>query len=104
MERETVNIIRGKEIEITELSLSVNDGSIKLLMKFYCDNILCVLQGYNISNFQIRNVSFPIEVGGFEFVDNQQFGWDKNCRYLFRDFEDDKLSFICENYDFAIIH
>lgn len=55
---------------------------------------------YNVSRFNINDMSYPMQISGFDLVSNKKIGWDKSSNYKVLDFEDDKISFYCQDFDF----
>lgn len=45
-------------------------------------------------------MSTPLKVHGFEIIDRSENGWEKDFQYEICDFEDDRISFFCEDFKF----
>ena len=51
----------------------------------------------NVHTIDIRSLSFPMIVSGFEIIDHKQDGWDSESRFEILDYEDNVIHFTCEN-------
>ena len=38
----------------------------------------------------------PLEIHGFEIINHSHKGWEKDSTYEIRDFENDRVKFLCE--------
>ena len=92
-------IFPGQSITITEIRLFFDNAQLKLVLAIVADKIQHILSFANVSRLYIQNISAPIEIQSLEIVDNSSLGWGRESTYLVRDFEDNMLSFYCEDYD-----
>lgn len=98
MYTEKAEILQGKKIEILEMALKQVDGQLVLSWKISFENTLFRMTFSNVSRFRIGEVSIPLEIHGFEIVSHSQNGWEKDSAYEISDFEDDRVSFFCEDF------
>lgn len=98
MDTEKTEILQGKKIEILEMALKQMDGQLVLSWKISFENTVFRMTFSNVSRFRIGEVSMPAEIHGFEIVSHPQNGWEKDSAYEIRDFEDDHVSFFCEDF------
>ena len=92
-------IFPGQSITITEIRLFFDNAQLKLVLAIEADKIQHILSFTNVSRLCIQNISAPIEIQSLEIIDNSSLGWGRESTYLVRDFEDNMLSFYCEDYD-----
>ena len=91
--------IQGQQIEILEFVLNRQNNSLELSWKICCNNEKCSILFYNVSCIRIKDLSFPMQIGGFEVISNKELGYDKYSSYKVHDFEDDSISFFFEDFD-----
>ncbi len=53
----------------------------------------------NVSKLKLSEISYPFTVCGFEILDYQARGYQKDSRFFVNDYEDGMLSFYCENFE-----
>lgn len=53
----------------------------------------------NVSLLNVANASHPFQIGGFEIIDKLSDGYQKDRRYLIKDYEDGTVSFYCESFE-----
>ncbi|MDE6110465.1 MAG: hypothetical protein K2F65_00980 [Eubacterium sp.] len=95
-----INILNGKEIFIEEFSLSNKGNSLELLLIIkFLDKKYCAYL-YDVSGVSLDDLSFPMQICGFDFISNQKKGWDWSSSYEICDFEDDKIHLYCKDFDF----
>lgn len=99
MSKDKLSSIQGKKVDILEFSVFGSDNGIKLRLKIVCDNVGHIMSFYNVSRINILALSAPMEINGFEITSNRQIGWDRDSNYVVRDFEDNRISFFCEEYE-----
>lgn len=90
----------GNEFEISEMRLKTIDDRLELLLKISSRNTTSEVMFYNVSRFRSGELSTPLKVHGFEIIDHSQNGWEKDSQYEICDFEDDRISFFCEDFKF----
>lgn len=91
--------LQGKKFSILLLTLENINNSINLLLEISFEKTIYKIVFYNVSRLRITDFSRPMEIGGFEIIDNHLNGWSKDSRYEIRDFENDVISFFCENIE-----
>lgn len=84
---------------IEELSLSYNNNKLELLLIIKNSNKKYCAYFYNVSRINIKDMSYPMQIGGFDLISNKEDNWDASSKYEFFDFDDDKISFYCEDFD-----
>lgn len=94
--------IQGQEIEILEFILNRADYQLELSLKIICNNKIYSFVFYNVHDINIEALSMPLQIGGFEIISNKEFGYEKSNSYRIHDFEEEKLSFYCEDFDILI--
>ena len=100
MNIEKLNDILGKQIEMSSLILSYDDNNrLVLSLNFDLNGELCNIEFYNVSSLKINEISSPVQVQGLNIIDNKEKGWDSSVRYSVIDYEDDIMSFYCEDFD-----
>lgn len=91
--------LRGKKASILLFTLENGDNSANLMLKIRFEDTIYKIVFYNVSRLRITDFSRPMEIDGFEIVDNSPKGWSKDSRYEVRDFENEVISFFCENIE-----
>lgn len=99
MKTERIEELQGQSVEVLELILRQNDDQTLLSMKISSQGKQKLLYFHNILNLKINNWCYPFAIYGFEIRCNKDKGWDGSSRYSVRDFEDDHISFSCENVE-----
>ncbi|MCH5316434.1 MAG: hypothetical protein J1E05_00535 [Eubacterium sp.] len=99
MKSDILKDIQGQQIEILEFILNRVDYQLELSLKISCNNEIHLLVFYNVSNINIEALSMPLQIEGFEILSNKNLGYDKSMNYKINDFEENKLSFYCEDFD-----
>ncbi len=87
---------QGKQIEIESLALSKNEEGATLLLSILCEGKRYDLRFKNISLLRIADLSLPFQICGFDIVHTAERGWEAPAAYRVLDFEDDRISFYCE--------
>lgn len=100
MKLDILKDIQGQPIEILEFFLNSKDLKLELSLKFYCNNITYIIVFYNVSCINIEDLSMPMQIGGFEIISNKKFGYDKSQNYKVHDFEEERICFYCEDFEF----
>lgn len=91
-------IFQCEKIEILEMALKRVDDRLELSWIISLKSAVYRMTFYNVSRFRIGCISIPLEVQGFEIIDNSENGWGKDSAYEIRDFEDDIVNFFCEYF------
>lgn len=91
--------IQGQQIEILEFILNRVDDQLELSLKISCNNKIYLLVFYNVSDINMEAFSMPLQIAGFEIISNKNLGYDKSVSYRIHDFEENKFSFYCEDFD-----
>lgn len=99
MNTNQIEIFQGKKVEILEMILKNVDNQLELSCKIYFENAIFRITFYNVSRLRVGEWSAPLEVHGFEIINHSQNGWEKDSTYEIRDFEDDRINFLCESFD-----
>lgn len=99
MNIEKLNNILGKPIEMSSIILSYDNNKLVLSLNFDCDNGIYTIDFYNVSSLRINEISSPMQVQGLDIIDNKEKGWDSSVRYSVVDYEDDIMSFYCEDFN-----
>ncbi len=87
--------LQGKEFYIKQLVLECENNEMTLTMKVEFDNKNLQLNFSNVSDFNLKNISFPSQISGFEVIDYKSNGWESAQRFKINDFEDGRISFYC---------
>ena len=99
MEKSEYEFIQGKAIQLMCFSVSDENDELEVVLKVYYSGCSFKLFFYNVSRLFIQNLSIPMIISGFEIICNKEKGWDKDSMYSVRDFEGDRLSFFCEDFE-----
>lgn len=91
------NNMQFNDIQVIKLQLDTNDFTPILYLRVLVMDTLYSLKFTNVSSLNIRDFSLPFQIQGFEIVSNKSKGWDNSLTYSVRDYEDDKISFYCED-------
>ena len=101
MKSDVFKDIQGQQIEILEFILNRVDDQLELSLKICCNNEMYLLVFYNVSNINMDALSMPLQIAGFEIISNKNLGYDKSVSYRIHDFEENKFSFYCEDFDIS---
>lgn len=97
MSLEMLSIIKGKKIKVLKMELTNFEDRLEFKWDVMFDNICLNIIFYNTSRIKVNGMSIPLEIYGFDVIDHTSKGWDSSSRYEIYDFEDDYISFFCEN-------
>ena len=92
--------INGKSILVDNLSVACEDNFMEIQMR-------CITEDHkslsiifrNVAKFNLSNISYPFQICGFEIKDYSSYGYEKDSRYFVNDYEDNAISFYCENIE-----
>ena len=100
MDQSLVSQIDGKSIGVHHFTIET-DGEV-LTVRISCadeeQNSYLILFR-NVSKLKLSEISYPFTVCGFEILDYQARGYQKDSRFFVNDYEDGTLSFYCENFE-----
>ena len=97
----TLEQLQGQEIFINSMKLERVDGQLILSMNMNFKDETCGLTFYNVSSFSVKSLSYPLQICGFEVIDNLSNGWQKALRYQVHDFEEGSIYFYCESLEIS---
>ena len=95
-----MDILNGNIVFIEEFSLSHKENSLELLLiikffgKKYCAHF------YDVSRVSLDDLSFPMQICGFNLISHKENGWDWSSNYEICDFEDNKIHLFFRDFDF----
>ena len=92
--------INGKSVIIGDFEVGHNNGT--LYIKMTCvseDQNSYFIIFKNVSKVNLSEVSFPFQICGFEILDYSSRDYQKDSRFFVNDYEDEKISFFCENFE-----
>ena len=95
-----VDMIQGQQIEVIRFDLNVDNYEAVISLEFMLKNNIYCMIFHNVSNITIKEFSVPFQICGFEIFENKNRGWDKALKYTVNDFEDGKIKFFCEYFEF----
>lgn len=90
----------GKSLTVRAFSVEYEDGMLSLRMECVTDGgdaYLAIFQ--NASLISMVKVSYPFQICGFEIIDKQEDGYQKENRYFVNDYENGTVSFYCESFE-----
>ena len=99
MKEDILKTVKGKKIRVLELSLYHAQCQIDLTLKLDCNNTIFVFCFYNVSRISIQELSLPMEIYGFEIINNKEKGWEQDSNYEIRDYEDSRIRFFCDSFE-----
>lgn len=99
MEQGRLADLQGQLIEVTQLHLIRGEDRAVLLLTVELNQKTYSLRFSGVHSLSIDSFSLPFQIGGFQIEDNLERGWERPERYTVSDFEDNKLSFYCEEVD-----
>ena len=92
----TLNDLNGQSVELLKLTLERTDVGVTLQLTLSLNGNIISLGCENVHGLTMDALSYPLQIAGFEIVDNCEKGWDDSTRYTVRDYEDGILEFHCE--------
>lgn len=95
----TFNNLNGQSVEILQLLLNREEVGVSLQLTLFLKGEAVSLRCKNVHGLKVDELSYPMQIAGFEIVDNSDKGWEANQRYTVRDYEDGKISFYCETIE-----
>ena len=98
MEKEKINELQGKQIEILEFHL-IKETDVTITCKFLIEKKIFFLRFSDVSSLNISDFSFPLELCGFEILCSKECGWEEDFSYFVHDFEDERMSFYCKSIE-----
>lgn len=98
MENALERISFDSTTKVLEMLLSNSNDQLDLTLKVLVEGQVRTIEFYNVSRLRMEDVSTPFEVYGFEIVCHSRYGWEKESKYEMRDYEDNRISFFCEDF------
>ena len=87
--------------KIADLQISANEDELLLIMSLlygnYQKRILCK----GVNNISINSISYPMQIGGIEFIDHKKERWDGQQRCEVMDSENQSMRFCCREYSIS---
>ena len=100
MNESKLSEINGKSVLVDNLCVVCKNGYIELQMRCITDeNKSLYIVFKNISKLNLSDISYPFQICGFEIKDFNSYGYQNDSRYFVNDFEDNAISFYCENIE-----
>lgn len=94
--------LQGRELSIDSLKLETIDNRLILSLDVLYSAEIRSIVFYNISSFCADRLHYPLQIAGFEIIDNHCNGWQSEVRYKVHDFEDETISFYCEKIEMIV--
>lgn len=101
MKDELLIKLQGEEVYISQIVISFDNFDKNLLMRLTHNDLEYSITFINPSRISLNNISFPLNINGFEILSKKSMGWDNPSLYYVHDFEDNQLSFYCEQIEVA---
>ena len=92
--------VDGKSIMVCDFQVVYDDEA--LAIKMTCvseDQNAYFIVFENISKLKLSEISYPFQICGFEILDYNSRGYQKDSRFFVNDYEDGIISFFCENFE-----
>ena len=99
MKRILLSELNGQSVEFLELTLRRDEVGVSLQLTLLLNGEAVSLRCENVHDLKLDALSYPLQIAGFEIVDNSDKGWEANQRYTVCDYEDGKISFYCETIE-----
>ncbi len=99
MYEKTIAYHDGTPFDITEITISMNDGIMEIRMWGTHEKSVREYRFYNVSGLSISDMSPPMRIQAFHIINHQQSGWEHCNTYEFKDYEDGVLHFYCETIE-----
>ena len=96
MQADMQKMLQGKVLNLDRLTL-VSDGQLSLLLECNINDSPWELLFTNVSYLNVSDICFPAVISGFEIIDNKDCGWGDFARYRIHDFENNAISFYCQD-------
>lgn len=99
MNAEQMVIFQGEAIIILEMTVKNSNEQLELAWVVSCKGIVYRMIFYNVSRLRIESMSSPLGLQGFEIINHEIEGWERESAYEIRDFEDDHINFFFECFE-----
>ena len=100
MDQSLVSQIDGKSIAVHHFTIETDGKALTVRMSCADEEQNSYLILFrNVSKLKLSEISYPFTVCGFEILDYQVRGYQKDSRFFVNDYEDGTLSFYCENFE-----
>lgn len=93
--------LQGRELFIDSMKLETIDNQLVLSLGVSVNENIRTIVFRNVSSFFANCLHYPLQIAGFEIIDNISNGWQSEVRYKVHDFESDSISFYCEAIEFT---
>ncbi len=94
MTLELFSALDGKAITVNSFAIDNNDGALEVRLQCVAEDGKSYLVNFeNVSVLNIKSVSSPFQICGFEILDYAERGFQKDSHYFIHDYEDGALSF-----------
>ena len=91
--------LNGQSVEILELTLRREEVDVSLQLTLLLMGEVVSLCCKNVHDLKVHALSYPLQIAGFEIVDNSDKGWEASQRYTVHDYEDGTIGFYCETIE-----
>ena len=95
------NMLQGQQVEVIMLCVNIEECQATLSLRCIFNDDMVNMVFKNVTNLKVQDFSVPFQICGFEILDNKNRGWENNQRYTFHDYENEVISFICEDYEIS---
>lgn len=100
MNTELFSALNGKAITVNSFAIDNNDGALEVRLQCVAEDGKSYLIDFeNVSVLNMKCVSSPFQICGFEILDYAERGFQKDSRYFVHDYEDGALSFYCKAFE-----
>lgn len=102
MNQSLISQIDGKSIAVHDFTIETEGEALNIRMSCVDEEQKSYLiLFWNVSKLKLSEISYPFTVCGFEILDYQTRGYQKDSRFFVNDYEDGTLSFYCESFEIA---
>ncbi|MBQ7915984.1 MAG: hypothetical protein IJ315_04265 [Firmicutes bacterium] len=91
--------LQGKSVEVDELMIKCQEGQLIMRLSLYVGRKRFHCTFRNVTGISLDELYYPMQIMGFEILDNKKLGWESAQRYTVRDYEDGKIRFWCEEVE-----
>lgn len=100
MNKELFYELNGKTVTVQSFSIEHTDGLLDVKMECLAENGRSYYLTFDkVSILNLKNVSSPFQICGFEILDYAERGYQKDSRYFVNDYENGTLSFYCRSFE-----
>ena len=102
MEIDELSKCIGNDVWILNFELKYCESEASIHMMLFCENGKIELICENVSDIKIDHLNVPFRFQGLAIKNTKSDGWEIERRYKIYDYEEELISFYCQDIDIIV--